>query len=218
MKQLKGFTIIEIAVVITVLAVLATITVSAYSIIQRQARDTKRNTDLRVMKSGLEKFYDANGEYPSSCPQGEYNTTTQLCTSRPLAFFIPSSGTPLNSTTTKSTISSIIGVNLDQVGDPKQTTTNILGQAGDLFTNSTYYYLYVGSMTNPQAGTVTNVEPFQLNINGRSCSYQVTVPSGSQTSFILAYYGESDNLIHLVPGDKGVRPHIPVGAACVIDS
>lgn len=65
MKTKSGYTIIELAVTISVIAILASISVVTYSIVQRDARDNTRRGNVRVVVEGLEKYYEKNGEYPS---------------------------------------------------------------------------------------------------------------------------------------------------------
>jgi prepilin-type N-terminal cleavage/methylation domain-containing protein len=65
MKSKSGFTIVELVVTISVIAILASISLVTYSFIQRDARDTTRRGNVRVITEALEKYYDKNGEYPS---------------------------------------------------------------------------------------------------------------------------------------------------------
>ena len=63
----KGFTIVELIIVIVVLGILATITVVGIGNVQLDARDKRRASSATVLSEAFEKYYDANGEYPS-CP------------------------------------------------------------------------------------------------------------------------------------------------------
>jgi prepilin-type N-terminal cleavage/methylation domain-containing protein len=71
----RGFTLVELIVVITVVAILATISTLSYAAIQAQGRDTKRESNATVISEALEKYYDANGEYPG-CPALTGNSIT----------------------------------------------------------------------------------------------------------------------------------------------
>ena len=66
MKQLynRGFTIVELVVVIAVIGILAAITIVAYSGIQADSRDTARLNDIAAIRKGLEVYKLRNGEYP----------------------------------------------------------------------------------------------------------------------------------------------------------
>jgi len=60
----RGFTIIELLVVIVVIAILSAVTIIAYSGVQREARDNERKTDIATISRNLEIFYNKNGYYP----------------------------------------------------------------------------------------------------------------------------------------------------------
>lgn len=68
-KLQLGFTIVEIAVIIVIISLLATLTLATYAKIQSQSRDTSRKNDILVLKKTLQKYHDVNGEYPrpASC-------------------------------------------------------------------------------------------------------------------------------------------------------
>lgn len=57
----RGFTIVELLIVIVVIAVLAAITVVAYSNIQRNARDADRVADIASIKKALLLYQVQNG-------------------------------------------------------------------------------------------------------------------------------------------------------------
>ncbi len=65
MKSKSGFTIVELVVTISVITILASISLVAYAIIQRDARDNTRRGNANVIDQALEKYYTQNGEYPS---------------------------------------------------------------------------------------------------------------------------------------------------------
>jgi prepilin-type N-terminal cleavage/methylation domain-containing protein len=61
----RGFTIVELLVVIVVIAVLATLPVAAYSGMQQRTRDTQRVSDMKTIVKGLEMYKTLNGSYPA---------------------------------------------------------------------------------------------------------------------------------------------------------
>jgi prepilin-type N-terminal cleavage/methylation domain-containing protein len=61
----KGFTIVELLIVIVVIAILAMLVLTTYSGIQSKARNSQRQTDLQSMQTQLEAFFSQNGYYPS---------------------------------------------------------------------------------------------------------------------------------------------------------
>jgi type II secretion system protein G len=65
-QKQRGFTIVELLIVIVVIAILATISIVAYSGIQQRARDTIRLSDIKTLSKAIELFYADNGNYPMS--------------------------------------------------------------------------------------------------------------------------------------------------------
>lgn len=65
MKTTSGFTVVEMIVVISLIAILAAVTIFAYNGSQKDGRDSTRSSMTSVISEALEKYYDANGEYPS---------------------------------------------------------------------------------------------------------------------------------------------------------
>lgn len=62
----RGFTIVELLIVIVVLGILAAITIVAYNGIQQRARDTTRKSDIATITKALEYYYQINDKYPPS--------------------------------------------------------------------------------------------------------------------------------------------------------
>lgn len=70
----KGFTLLELLVVISIIAILITFGVSSYSTAQKKTRDSKRKTDMRDLQSALEQYYSICGfVYPT--PENGFYTT-----------------------------------------------------------------------------------------------------------------------------------------------
>jgi len=67
-RKNDGFTLIELAIVIVIIAVLAAIAIFSYAKVQGNARDTTRAARTAAIGEALEKYYGKNGEYPS-CSQ-----------------------------------------------------------------------------------------------------------------------------------------------------
>lgn len=67
MKRKDGFTIVEIAVVIAIISILAVLTITAYNRVQVNARNDATKSKATVISEALEKYYEKNGQYPPDC-------------------------------------------------------------------------------------------------------------------------------------------------------
>ena len=62
----KGFTLIEMLIVIAVIAILSSAVLVGLGPVQRGARDSRRIADLRQVQNGLELYFSKCGYYPRS--------------------------------------------------------------------------------------------------------------------------------------------------------
>lgn len=60
----RGFTLVELIVVIAVIGIIASIAIIGFGRFQADGRDAKRLSSVTVISEALEKYYDENGEYP----------------------------------------------------------------------------------------------------------------------------------------------------------
>lgn len=67
----QGFTIVELLIVIVVVAVLAAVSVSAFSGTQQRARDTQRVHDMQTIVKALELYKIQTGTYPAVHPTNQ---------------------------------------------------------------------------------------------------------------------------------------------------
>ncbi len=72
LKSLKGFTLVELLVSIVIVAILSTIGLIVYSNFLRDARDGKRQSDLKIIQAGLEQYYTDQFFYPNSPVSGAF--------------------------------------------------------------------------------------------------------------------------------------------------
>lgn len=60
----RGFSLIELLVVISIIAILSSIGLVVYGQAQKIARDSRRKQDLKNIQFALEVFFQKNGRYP----------------------------------------------------------------------------------------------------------------------------------------------------------
>lgn len=61
----RGFTIVELLIVIVVIGILAALVIVTYNGIQQKARDTERKTDIKALQGHLEAYWADNAKYPT---------------------------------------------------------------------------------------------------------------------------------------------------------
>lgn len=65
-QTLKGFTIVELLIVIVVIGILAAITLVAFGGVQDRARDAQARNDINTVSKLVEQYAAINGAYPST--------------------------------------------------------------------------------------------------------------------------------------------------------
>ncbi len=64
----KGFTLLELLIVIAIIGILASLATVSYSSAQKKARDSQRQADLKAIQNAMEQYYaDNDGSYPVGC-------------------------------------------------------------------------------------------------------------------------------------------------------
>jgi len=119
--QQRGFTLIEIIIVVTVIGILSTMSVLGFTQYQTDSRDAQRASKATVIAEALEKYYDENGEYPGC------KSVTQ----------------PAETVTQ----SILIGASVDSLQTPQGTGNSI--RCEDLTELEGDYFAYVGGDTSP---------------------------------------------------------------------
>lgn len=68
MPKHSGFTLIELLIVITIISLLSIIGLVAYGNFLKNARDSKRQADLKIIQSALEDYHADQLYYPDARP------------------------------------------------------------------------------------------------------------------------------------------------------
>ncbi len=61
----KGFTIVELLIVIVVIGILAAIVIVTFTGVQKKARDSDRKSDVNAISGLLEVYFADKGQYPT---------------------------------------------------------------------------------------------------------------------------------------------------------
>ena len=69
LKKIKGLSLIEILVVITIIGLLLIFTTPPILTQLQKARDGKRKVDINLIQKGLEEYYDSTNCYPERLPE-----------------------------------------------------------------------------------------------------------------------------------------------------
>lgn len=99
----RGFTIVELLIVIVVIGILAALVVTTFTGIQQKARNTERQTDIKAIHGQIEAYYAQNGSYPALGTSG--------------------SNDGINDATWRAT--NMKGLDADALKDPKGTTQEL---------------------------------------------------------------------------------------------
>ncbi|HYG83448.1 MAG TPA: type II secretion system protein [Verrucomicrobiae bacterium] len=74
----RGFTIVELLIVIVVIAILATLVITAYNGVQQRARDSKRDSDVRAIQTAAEAYQSEKSLYPTLTQLEAADNTVKL--------------------------------------------------------------------------------------------------------------------------------------------
>ena len=75
----RGFTIVELLIVIVVIAILAAITIVAYTGIQERAKFSAMRSDIANINKAIQLYYADNGSYPVTPASGAGCTSGYWC-------------------------------------------------------------------------------------------------------------------------------------------
>lgn len=68
----KGFTLLELLIVISIIGILVTVATASYSSSQKKARNSRRMSDMKSVQNAAEQYYaDNNAAYPPDTSFGD---------------------------------------------------------------------------------------------------------------------------------------------------
>lgn len=200
----RGFTIVEIATVIFIIALLAALIVVAFNNVQQQTRDTARANDMSILGNLFERYYDKNGTYPVGCGGATCNSG--------YAWWGYTGTDIISTSTTLSQLTSMLSQTVSTI-DPQLSTlqTPFIGVSYTIPSAPGYIYRGAQTITPPPNNTSGSIPIVKLSETGssRQCSLTVALNTtvGTDTAaYILAYYSESTKTWNVYLGKHGVRP------------
>lgn len=213
-RRHSGFTLVELIIVITVIAILATIAIVSYAVVLRQSHDGKRQSDMTALQTTLEAYYQKNGVYPSGCIQLNYSASIGCTTysdgnsaaSRTSDGSMYSDTNPseqINASTSLAQLRTILPGIDESFGDPVNKSDTPITNID----NGGFEYLYVGGLEN----TTSSDQTYTVTVNyGASnatytCDMWYSLEPGQISSYVIGYYGEQDSTWHLIDGEHGVK-------------
>lgn len=158
-KNKNGFTLVELLIVIVVIAILAAISIVAYSNIQQRARNSIRAQDITSIQKALELYRAEHGQYPPSEAPG--------ANALPAGFISPYSTTAAYS----------YSVATDDSWMRRLRTSGFIGNIPkDPINDITHYYIYIAYKSHGSCK-----EPFYVLIARGWEGGTATMPANSQS-------------------------------------
>lgn len=217
-----GFTLLEIAFITAVLAVLFTMAVATFNRVQSGSRDNKRDLDMHILYSELEKYYESHGEYPAGCPDTDSSVLAGQCWLLSTnAMAAPS----LDSSTSLSSLQTILPGIGDDWGDPRfpvNSDGSPVASPGDIkpfmlrdTSNDDGRYFYLGSSST---GDVSTSRPSYFSLH---CTFLLPASSIIPSNYMAGYFSEVDtkwHLFHGLHGEKWQIENCTEGVEYIIDT
>jgi type II secretory pathway pseudopilin PulG len=199
-RYLRGFTIVELLVIIVIIGIVFSVTIIGYGQVQKGTRNDKRSADITILINELEKFYDQQGEYPPGCP----DTT---CPN--LMHTANTSSAVLTPSTTLTTLRTILPGIKDGFSDPQSPNKTLPFKNRTVAENKYYYF---GGTVNYTAGAL--VLSFATHANF-PCTIQSSLATGQVGSYVVGFFDEVANAWVLRGGRNGIQMTVTAGT-CVI--
>lgn len=189
----RGFTVVELMVVIIVIALLTTIVTLGYRSVQMNARDNKRASDITAFRSALEKFYDQHGVYPPGCHESPCAST--YITNNTI---VPQLNSSTSFTTAKQALPSLP----TGFGDPStdNSSSPFLLWSGAATSTRKYFYFGGGVGTSSSMGSTNKSASSQFPC---ATTIWVNYPTNAASSYVTGYFSEAKQKWVLFEGKQG---------------
>lgn len=169
----RGFTIIELLVVVTVIGILVGITMMSFTNYQNRASDNQARTMINAINAGAERYYTANNEYPLAS-----------------TLF---GGTPTGSAPASyATAASTLGISADILNASRVQFVPCSGTC-TISDPSKVYYL---TKTDTDGAT-------QRQYTVTSCTYTLIASENGALSYIILYFSKQNNYWMAVKSSRG---------------
>lgn len=139
----NGFTLVELLVAISIIAILSTVGATIYLGIQSKARDSIRKSDLTKLATALELYFQKNSAYvlPQTGDESCTRDTNTFYTDPAIASYMSDNTVPKDPQT--QTNYCYISINNGQAFRLFAKLENCTGSGGNLCTDTTYNYSVV---------------------------------------------------------------------------
>ena len=164
----RGFTIVELLIVIVVIGILAALVLNSFAGVQAKARDTERQTDVKAMSTQLEAFYSqaGNGSYPSNGTTGAANYASNA---------ILGGANSVNMSNDTDITAKLKGIDLNSMRAPNQAANTVV----------------LATSTAAQTPTISQYIYQPMTANGAA----ICQAEGSCTRFIIWYNQENGGVL-----------------------
>lgn len=75
----RGFTIVELLIVIVVIAILASITIVTYTFVRQDSYNARINAGVAQYVEAIQAYYSLNGSYPTTTPENNGDHIAMIC-------------------------------------------------------------------------------------------------------------------------------------------